>query len=99
MPLKDDQTVGADEVLLGRFITAVKAIASGYLSEDPRSAVRAGLAKRVFMEKGAQNYGRVILDIAIAQNAKVIAGRSDVSDEDIIACVSQYMMTFAAEGW
>jgi len=97
--LKDDQTVGADEVLLGRFITAVKAVGAGYMSEVPRSALRAALAKRVFMDRGANNYGRVILEMAIAGNAKVIAERSAVADEDIIAVVSQHMTTFAAEGW
>ena len=102
MALKDDQTVGADEVLLGRFVTAVKAVASAYVSESidvPGHAGRMALAKSVFKDKGANNYGRMILEIAIAQNAKLILAGADVADQDIIDCVTQYMETFATEGW
>jgi hypothetical protein len=102
MTLRSDQAISVDGELLGRFIAAVKAVSAGIVEEDPTTpnhAARIALAKRAMLERQADNYGRVILELAIARNVKLIAARAAVEDQDILDCVTRYLDRLAAEGW
>lgn len=102
MALQDDQTAATDSDLLGRFIAAVKSVAAGIVEEptDTKNhAARMALVKRIMLERQAENFGRVILELAIARQAAVRASREKVTDDDIMSCVAKYIDTFAAQGW
>lgn len=102
MPLHEDQATTADPKLLGRFIAAVRSVASAIVEEPILTLNHTGrmaFAKRAMLERGADNYGRVILELAIANNAKLIQDRENVGDPDVISIVSHYVGIFASEGW
>jgi hypothetical protein len=102
MTLRDDQNVTTDEVLLGRFIAAVKAVAAGIVEEPPATAnhaARSALAKRIILGREAPNFGRAILELAIARSAALRATRSAVDDQVILTVVENHIEIFAIEGW
>lgn len=102
MALTDDQVDGSNSELLGRFNTAVVAAAELIVEEPdttPNHVERMALAVRLMREREAENFGRIMLRLALARNARMAVPRAEVTDNQIANIVSRYIGIFAVSGW
>jgi hypothetical protein len=102
MSLINDQTANTDPTLLGRFIAALKFVVAAIVEEQldtPDHVARIALARKVMLDRQADNYGRVILELAVARSAKLRSLGSEIADDDIVQVVRHYVDIFAREGW
>jgi hypothetical protein len=100
--LIDDQIDGNDGVLLGRFITATVAACELIVEEaveTPNHADRMALAKRLMIGNEAPNFGKSMLRLALARNARLAQPRTTATDEQIAQIVARYIDKFAVGQW
>ena len=102
MSLIEDQAEGSNDVLLGRFRTAVVAAAELILEEPDTTenhAARVALAIRLIRDKEAQAVGHDMLRLALARNARLAVPRTEVTDAQIANAVMHYIDIFTRVGW